>query len=344
MAAAEQAKGAATPAAAGPAGIEKAAILLLTLGSDVAAGVLGHLTESEVRQVSSAISRMRSIPHEQAAIVHEEAWRRLSNEEALVVDGERFAGQLAGSVQPLALPVPEVADPEFLAASFEGVPPRAFAEVLGREHPQVVALTLAHLRSRQAADVLVALPEDVQADVVHRMLDLQEVPVETLGEVRDALTRQVQQLGGAAAPGASSATTKRVADLMNAVDDGVEERVFAHLESVAPEVAEQVRGLMFTFDDLLRLDNRSMQTVLKEAPREDLVLAMKTASAAVRDLIFANMSQRAAEILRDDMSMLGPVKLKDVEKAQASVVAVVKRLESEQKITIAGGEGGDVVV
>jgi len=138
--------------------------------------------------------------------------------------------------------------------------------------------------------------------------------------------------------------TKRVADLMNAVDGGVEERVFAHLESVAPEVAEQVRGLMFTFDDLLRLDNRSMQTVLKEASREDLVLAMKTASAAVRDLIFANMSQRAAEILRDDMSMLGPVKLKDVEKAQAAIVAVVKRLESEQKITIAGGEGGDVVV
>jgi flagellar motor switch protein FliG len=138
--------------------------------------------------------------------------------------------------------------------------------------------------------------------------------------------------------------TKRAADIMNAVDDAVEERVFAHLESVAPEVAEQVRGLMFTFDDLLRLDNRSMQTVLKEASREDLILAMKTASAAVRDLIFANMSQRAAEILRDDMSMQGPVKLKDVEKAQANVVAVVKRLEAEQKITIAGGEGGDVVV
>jgi len=325
-------------------GLEKAAILLLTLGPEAATSVFKHLTESEVRQLSHVMARTRTIPRLHAAAVHEEAWRRLSNEEALVVDGERFAGQLAGSVQPLALPVPEVADPEFLAASFEGVPPAAFAEVLAREHPQVVALTLAHLRSRQAADVLAALPQDVQADVVHRMLELQEVPVETLSEVRDVLTRQVQQLGSAAAPGASSVATKRVADLMNAVDGGVEERVFAHLESVAPEVAEQVRGLMFTFDDLLRLDNRSMQTVLKEASREDLVLAMKTASAAVRDLIFANMSQRAAEILRDDMSMLGPVKLKDVEKAQAAIVAVVKRLESEQKITIAGGEGGDVVV
>lgn len=335
---------AATPKSAegGPGGVEKAAILLSTLGTEAAQEVLQRLSEAEVRQVSAAIARLRAIPHEQAAAVHEEAWRRLSSQDALLVDGERLAGQLSGVAHP-ALPGPAaVNDPEFLAASFETVPAPALAEVLVREHPQVVALTLSHLRARQAADVLARLPEELQADVVHRMIDLQEVPPELLGEVRDLLAGQVQQLGGATSTAPSEAA-KRVAEILNAVDDGVEERVFAHLESVAPDIAEQVRGLMFTFDDLLRLDNRSVQTVLKEASRDDLVLALKTASAAVRDLIFANMSARAREILKDDMSNLGPVKLKDVERAQANVVAVVKRLEAEQKITI-GGEGSDVVL
>jgi flagellar motor switch protein FliG len=339
MAAAAQTGGA---AASAPGGVEKAAILLLTLGPDAAAEVVQRLSEAEVRQVSGAIARLRAIPHQQAAVVHEEAWRRLSSQEALLVDGERFAGQLASAGHAAgALPAP-AGDPECLAASFEEVAPQTLAEVLAREHPQVVALTLGHLRARQAAGVLAALPEALQADVVHRMIELQEVPAEVLGEVRDLLAGRVQQLGRPAAA-APSETAKRVAEIMNAVDDGVEARVFAHLESVAPDAAEHVRSLMFTFDDLVRLDNRSMQTVLKEASRDDLVLALKTASTAVRDLIFANMSARAREILKDDMSTLGPVKLKDVERAQANVVAVVKRLEAEQKITIAG-EGSDVVV
>ncbi len=335
-----------------PGGIEKAAILLLTLGPEAATAVLRHLSEHEVRQVSAAIARLRSIPHEQAAAVHEEAWRRLTDHDGLLVDGEQFASRVIGAAlsaggTPSASAARDIrrvtqAGADFLASSLESVAPGVLAQVLGGEHPQVVALILANLRARQAAAVLAVLPEETQADLVHRITELQDVPEDLLTEVGDVIQTQVQGLGhGAAATSAGG--PKIAAEIMNAADDAVESRVFAHLDDVAPELAERVRALMFTFEDLLRLDNRGMQTVLKEVQRDDLILALKTASPAMRDKIFSNMSQRAVEILKDDMSTMGPVRLKDVEQAQASIVAAVRKLESEQRITI-GGAGSDVIV
>jgi flagellar motor switch protein FliG len=336
-----------------PHGVEKAAILLATLGPEAAAGILRHLSEHEVRQVSGAIARLRSISHEQAAVVHEEAWRRLSNREGVLVDGERFASQiidatLSAGGRPSSAAARELkratqAGADFLASSLESVPAGLLAQVLANEHPQMIALVLANLRARQAAEVLRALPEELQPDIVHRITELQNVPEELLTDVGDVLQELVQELGGGAA-GAHPAGAKLAAQILNAADEGVESRVFTHLESAAPELAEAIRNLMFTFEDLLQLDNRGMQTVLKEVSRDDLILALKTASPGLRDKIFANMSQRAVEILKEDMSTMGPVKLKDVEAAQANVVATVRRLEQEQKITIAGGAGGDVVL
>jgi len=334
-----------------PAGVEKAAILLATLGPEAAGAVLAHLSDAEVRQVSAAIARLRSIAHEQAAVVHEEAWRRLSNQESVYVDGESFASRVLATAQTGRghdasrgeLKRLTHAGADFLASSLETVPADKIARVIAGEHPQVIALVLANLRARQAAQVLGALPEDRQPEIVHRIVDLQGVPEDLLAEVGDVLHGLLDAAGGSGGDEpAAAGGARRVAELMNLADDAVEARVFTHLDEIAPELAETIRGLMFTFEDLIRLDNRAMQVVLKEVQREDLMLALKTASPGMKQKIFGNLSQRAAEILRDDMSTMGPVRLKDVEKAQAAVVATVRRLEQEQKITV-GGTGEDVI-
>jgi len=333
-----------------PRGVEKAAVLLLTLGAEAAAGIMKHLNEDEIHQLTAAIGRLRSVPRAVAAAVNEEAWRRLTEREGFLVDGEGFARALVsggkGAQQMHAMRDIERAAKSGkppLSARFESVAPQVLAQVIAKEHPQVIALIVANLRPRQAADVLAALPETLQADVVHRLTDLQHVSDEVLGELGDLIQDQVQALGGVAQAVIMEGGAKLAAEILNVVPKAVESRVFSELEAEAPEVAETIRQLMFTFEDMVSLTNRDMQLVLKEVARDDLMLALKTASPNMREKIFKNISARAAEVLEEDMSSMGAVKLKDVERAQANIVAVVRRLESEQKITLAG-KGDDVIV
>src|SRR5437899_1815888 len=204
-------------------GVEKAAILLTTLGPEAAAAVFRHLAESEVRQVSAAIARLRTIPREQVARVHEEAWRWLTEREGLLVDGEQFARQMIAAVltdareeRPSART--SHAGSEFLAVSLDPVAPAALAQVLGREHPQVIALVLANLRARKAAEVLAALPESLQPEIAQRIADLQSVPEDLLAEVGDVLAGQVKGLGRVA-PRAGFLGAKLIADILNVVDE-----------------------------------------------------------------------------------------------------------------------------
>ncbi|HUE29487.1 MAG TPA: flagellar motor switch protein FliG [Verrucomicrobiae bacterium] len=328
-------------------GVEKAAILLTTLGPEAAAAVFRHLSEPEVRQVSAAITRLRSIPREHAAAVHGEAWRLLTGREELLVDGEQFARQmiaaaLTGAREERPAGKVRQAGRGLLAASLDPVAPAAIAQVVGREHPQVIALVLANLRARKAAEVLAELSEDLQPEIAERIADLQSVPEDLLADVGEVLAAQVEGLERVA-PRAGFFGAKLVADILNVGDEALAARIFGHLEAHAPEVAEAIRGLMLTFEDLLRLDDRSMQVVLKEIARDDLMLALKTASPAMREKIFGNLTQRTAEILQEDLGVMGPVRLKDVEQAQARIVAAARRLDAEQRITL-GAHEGDVVV
>src|SRR5579883_2871594 len=315
-------------------GIEKAAILLLTLGPEVAGQVFSHLSDAEVEQISIAIARLRTIRRAQAAAVHEEAWRWLTSREGYLVDGEQFAhrlltaraaatGQAPRTVRDLARP----RDGETsLAESRRGVAPAA----------------LANLEVRQAAETRGLLPPDTQADVVRRIADLKTIPSEVLVEVASVLRGQVEELGSVGQGGRSVGGPKLAATIMNQVGKEVEAAVLARLDEEAPEVAESIRKLMLTFDDLAVLERRDMQTLLKEIQREDLLLALKTASPAMREKIFGNIPKQAAEILEEDLSMMGPVRLKDVEQAQANIVATARRLAEEQKITL--GTGGEDLV
>ena len=333
-------------------GIDKAAILLMTLGPEAAGKILQHLSDPEVRQLSEAMTRLRSIRREQAAAVHEEAWRWLTNREGFLVDGEQFVHKLletraAAGAKTEQQMMRELrarkAGEQTLAESLEPVSAQVVAQVVGGEHPQVVAFILAHLHPKQAGDVLAQLPEEARADIVQRIAELTNVSEELLTEVGAVLEGQVKGLGSVAQGGTALGGTKLAADILNTVDKTVEGQIFTALEDAAPELAESIRNLMLTFEDLGRLDNRGMQTLLKELPREDLLLCLKTASQLMKDKIFGNMSARAVEILQDDLGSMGPVRLKDVEKAQSNVVAVARRLAEEQKINLGGG-GDDAVV
>lgn len=340
------------PAAAPETGLDKAAILLLTLGADAATGIFKHLTEAEVRQLSHAMARVRTIPRRTAAAVHEEAWRWLSSREGYLVDGEDFVRRLISTVASSRVGHEQQAMRELarrnepsssIAARLEGVAPDAIAKVLADEHPQVASLVIANLDTRQAAEVLVGLPEATQTDVVQRIAELRAVPAEVLNDVGNAIVGQVERLGPTAQASVPTGGAKLAADIMNLVGHFVEERILASLDDRSPATADVIRSLMLTFEDLHRLDNRGMQTLLKDVGRDDLLLALKTASPVMQERILGNLSLRAREIMEEDLATLGPVRLKDVERAQATIVLAARRLAEEQKIQL-GLSSDDAVV
>ena len=329
-------------------GVEKAAILLLTLGADAATGILKHLSESEVRRLSQAMARVRSIPRQTAARVHDEAWRWLSSRDGYLVDGEDFVRRVlaAGArapYEPNAALAPRAETRPSIASRLDGVPPDAIVKVLGDEHPQVIALVVANLNAGQAAEVLVRLADDLQADVVHRVAELRAVPEEILADVGNAVVGQVERMGAAARAGIPTGGAKQAADILNLVGHYVEERILTTLDERSPGTADAIRSLMLTFEDLQRLDNRGMQTLLKEIGRDDLLLALKTASPVMQERILTNLSLRAREIMQEDLATLGPVRLKDVERAQAAIVLSARRLAEEQKIKL-GMSSDDALV
>ena len=329
-------------------GAQKSAILLVTMGEEAASAVVRHLTESEAREVSRAIARLSAIPSEQASVVHEEAWRRLSGRDALPVDGERFArrvirGALASDSERVAdrdLKRLTQAGAEFLASSLERVSAPALVEVLVDEHPQAIAVVLANLPARKAGEMLVSLPEAMAADIVERIARLQSVPEDVLVAVGDVLHETVRGLGDAR-PETDTPGARVAAAIINVADSDIGERILRHLDEHDPELVETIRQSMMTFDDLVGLDERDMQTVLKEIQRDDLMRALKGASPAMREKVFANLAQRTAEILADDIASMGAVRRDDVRLAEAAIIATVRRLAAERRV-ILRPDGDDV--
>ncbi|MBI3768929.1 MAG: flagellar motor switch protein FliG [Deltaproteobacteria bacterium] len=333
------------------AGVDKAAVLLLSLGPEAATSVMRHLGESEVRQVSQALARVRSVEPEQLERVHEEFGQRL-RASGLVVDGREFAravvtralgdGGTPARSAILAEIETQAGGGAGLGDALAGVPAAGLARLLAGEHPQIAALVLANLAAAQAGEVLASLPETLQSDLVERLARLESVPAGLVAEVGSALREQAHALLRPA--GTACGGPRVVAELMNCADKTIEARVFEEIEARDPELASTIRNLMFTFEDCIKLDNRGLQMLLKEVAREDLLLALKTVSPDLSAKIFANVSSRAAEILREDMASSGPVKLKDVEAAQLKIIAVLRELEAEGKIVVAGSGKDDVLV
>jgi flagellar motor switch protein FliG len=215
-----------------------------------------------------------------------------------LIDGEDFVRKTIVPARGAATLGSADSPARTIATRLDGVPPETIGKVLLDEHPQVVALVIAHLLPRQAAEVLVRLPEELQTDVVHRVAELRAVPDDVLADVGNAIVGQVERLGASAQSGAPTGGAKVAADILNLVGHYAEERILATIEERSPQTADTIRSLMLTFDDLQRLDNRGMQTLLKEVGRDDLLLAMKTASPVMQERILGNLSLRAARSCR----------------------------------------------
>ena len=334
-------------------GTEKAAVLLLSLGPDVATEVMRHLAEDEVRRVVQAVARVRSVDTERLESVNKEFTEILTSNPSLAVDGREFAMALLSrtaaaqsekgedSNDAIAQLEKHVIEDTSLADALDGVPSTGLATLLEAEHPQIAALILAHVEPRRAAEAIQRLPEPLQIDVVERMARIESVPAGLHGQVSAVLAQQMRGLARPA--GSQIGGVRAVAAIVNQLGGELEGKILGAIEEHDAELGQKIRALTFTFDDCLKLDTRSLQTLLKEVPREDLLYALKTASPALSEKIFANISSRAAEILREDMGSLGPVRLSEVESAQQRIIASLRELQAEGKIVVAGG-GGDVLV
>jgi flagellar motor switch protein FliG len=337
-------------------GVEKAAILLLSLGPEAACDVLRRLDEEEVRRVSHALAGARSVSPEQLEKVGQEFRVCFAGPSDLTVNGQAFARAVVAKA--LADPTAAAAGSRGeilaelehggagaagLAAAVAGVPAESMARLLEGEHPQIAALIVASIGPEHAARILTHLPEASRVDVIERVAHLDSaVPASLIAEVGSILREQVQGLmrESGSVPGGP----KVVAEIIKQADKELEEQVFAGLEQRDGPLAETIRGMLFTFEDLMQLDNRGMQALLKEVAREDLLLSLKTASPELSQKIFSNVSSRAAEILREDLDTAGPARLSDVEAAQGKVVATMRELEADGKIVLAGSGKGDALV
>ena len=330
-------------------GPKKAALLLLALGEEGAAEIIKNLEDSEIQQVGYYMARFTDVSPEELDMVLEEYYNHQSGGGGMSLinaSGDFVKNTLSKALggeraKELVDNLSENVDGSALD-SLKWLDPRAIANFITHEHPQTIALILAHLEDpEQTAVVLKELPENLQADVVYRMAILEGIQPGVVSEIDEVLSREMQAAGamGTAKVGGIEA----VAEMLNSLDKSTETRILATIEESNPDLAEQIRELMFTFEDMVLIDSRGMQLILKEVDQQDLVLALKTASDSIKELIFSSMSQRASEMLREDLEVLGPVKVADVERAQQNLVKVSRRLEEEGKVIIGGRGGGDVI-
>ena len=329
-------------------GPKKAAILLLALGEDAAADVMKNLEEAEIQQVGYYMSRFTDVAPEELDIVLEEFYRNsVMASEGVSINASPDFVKNALTKALGADRAKELSDNLSAGQDEAGLEALRYAEpimisnYIRNEHPQTIALILSYLKNvEQSSTVLRALPESVQADVLYRMAVIESIPPGVVAEMNEVLTEEMKTAGSMAT---SVGGVEPVAEILNSVDKATETRILASIEESNPDLAEQIRELMFTFEDMALIDVKQMQIVMKDVDQADMVLALKTASDAVRELIFGSMSSRAAEMVRDDLENLGPAKISDVESAQQKIIKVVKKLEEEGSIVIAGAGGGDVV-
>ena len=327
-------------------GQDRAGLLLSSLGMNITQLIFQNMKDNDVKRMINAMSNVKRAPIWMVKRVLEDFYKQLNEESDLLFAenrgrefiintlGEDRAKQLLGQIV-------EVGQSNTLE-SLELVDTRTLSNFLINEHPQTIALIVAHLQPERKVDVLRRLPEGLQAEVVLRVANLDYVSPELISQLDDVLKTELSTLGSIDTNQLGG--VEPIADMLNLMDKNTEKNIMSRVEEKDPELAEEIRKLMFTFDDLIYVDDRGIQNLLREVDNGKLVIAMKTAPDEIKQKLFKNMSNRAATLLREDLDALGPTKLSDVEKAQAEMVQKCKELESQGKAFIARGSDGDSLV
>jgi len=327
---------------------QKAAIMLMILGPELSANVLRHFDEDQIEILSLEVARLDKISAEQRAEVLQEFYEIAIAQDYISQGGivharkvleAAFGTEKAEEVIKRVMAAMQVVPFEFLKRADPG----QLLSFIQEEHPQTIALILAYLPINSAALILSKLPADLRAEVAGRIAMMDQTPPEVIRRVEQVLEKKVstvinQEMSQAGGP-------KALVDLLNRVDRSTERLIMDSLAEQNPELAEQVKNMMFVFEDIVTLDDRAVQQILREVDMKELATALKAVGQEVQEKVVRNLSERAAEMLKEDMEFMGPVRLRVVEEAQQKIVAVIRRLEAAGEIVIArAGEEEDVLV
>lgn len=327
-------------------GTERAAILLLSLGEQDAAAVLKHMGPKEVQKVGAAMATLSNVSKDQVAAVLEDFANTVENQTALGVGSEEYIRKVLVS----ALGEDKaggVIDRILLGRNTKGLEalkwmdPRAVAEIIRLEHPQIIAIVLSYLEADHSAEVLGHLPERTRPDILMRIASLDGIQPSALHELDEILEKQFS--GNTNVKSSSVGGVKAAANILNFVDSSLEGAIMDTIREIDADVGQKIQDLMFVFDNLAEVDDRGIQALLREVSSDSLLLALKGSDELIKEKIFKNMSKRAAEMLRDDLEAKGPVKLSEVEGAQKEILAIARRM-SEAGDIVLGGKGADQYV
>ena len=327
-------------------GHQRTAVLLLAMGDKFTADVFKRMDRQEIADISKAIVELEPVPRETVEEVLREFHESLTEGVDMISGGsDTVRRMLVKNLDPetakyvmdsLSLETGQEPFRELAQAS-----PRVLSQILRNEHPQTLALIMGHLNPDQAANLLTNLPASVRTEVLTRLAKLESVPEDMLLEVDKVLTSQLIAMGGK--EGKKVGGVQSVAEILNATDRATEEEILSEIEEDSAQMAEDIRNLMFVFEDCKSIDDKGIRELLKSISNEDLTLALRGASDELKEKFLSNMSERAGNMIREELEFMGPAKLSDVESAQQNIVKIVRRLESENKLVISRG-AGDVFV
>jgi flagellar motor switch protein FliG len=327
-------------------GADKAAIFLLFIGPEATTKVFDHLDDDEIKKIGQSMAVLGHVSRPVIDKVMNEFTSMTDPSSGFFSQGEEFVKKvLEKSLGPQKAEVlmhelyssrGEMVD---ILANMDG---KTIANFLSQEHPQTIAVILAKLKPKQTGEVIGHLPQEMQADVVMRIADVDQVSPEILSEIDDVIKREFTSMGGVQRFKVGG--VEKVVEVFSHLERSREKQILDSLDVLNPPLAEIIRKHLFTFEDIFNLDERSIQMIMREVSTETLTLSLKTCTDDLKEKIFRNISSRAAELIKEDLDVMGPVRLKDVEKAQSEIVKVASKLEEEGTIVIAGRGGDDVLV
>lgn len=328
-------------------GTDKAAILLLYLGNEVTSKVFEHMDDNEIKKISKSMGALGHITRATIMEVVEDFTNVVNPESGIFSQGDEFVRKIlekALGPDKAAMLMEELAASSYgdLVDILANMDSKSIANFLSQEHPQTIAVILAKLKSKQTSEIISLLPQELQAEVVLRIADVEQVSPEILQDIDEVMKKEISSMGGTQRYKVGG--IEKVVDMFNHFDRSKEKQILDKLDVISPPLAEIIRKHLFTFEDVFSLDDRSIQSVMREISNDTLTLAMKTSPDEVKDKIFKNISSRAAEMIKEDLEVMGPVRLSDVEKAQSEIIKIVRKMEEEGKIVLAGRGGDDVLV
>jgi flagellar motor switch protein FliG len=328
-------------------GREKAAILLITLGPERSAQIFKHLKEDEIEQLTLEIANIRSVSPQDKNKILEEFYQICLAQEYIAEGGIGYAKDILekalGTEKTMEIINKLTVSLQVRPFDFvRKADPSQVLNFIQSEHPQTIALILAYLKPQQAAVILSSLPQDKQADVARRIAVMDRTSPEIIKEVERVLEKKLSSL--VTEDYTATGGLQAIVDVLNSVDRGTEKFIMETLEIEDADLAEEIRKRMFVFEDILQLDNRSIQRFLREVDNSQLAIALKGATEEVQNVIYNNMSKRLTEMIKEDIEFMGPVRLKDVEEAQQKIVNVIRKLEDAGEIIISRGGGDEIVV